>query len=213
MDKNISALSTHNSKLKLFYSPNSPYARKCRIVILEKGLQDKVELVSLMPADNPPELIVANPLGKVPTLLLDNGKSLCESPVICEYLDSLSNDNPLFPTDNTARFEVLNLAALASGIMDEAVAYVMEGRRPEEKRYQFLVERKENSIKRTISFISGNNFDKDIWNIGTINTAIALAYIDFRMPHIKWRDDNKNLAEWLDFINKKPSMVATLPTP
>lgn len=207
------ALSTYNSKLKLFYSPNSPYARKCRVVILEKGLQDKVELVSLMPSDNPPELIAANPLGTVPTLVLDNGKSLCESPVICEYLDSLSAQNPLFPADKSARFEALSLAALGDGIMAAAVSCVMEGRRPEEKRYQYWTDRKENAAKRAIAAISKLNLDKDNWNIGTINIAIALAYADLRIPNINWRDDNKELANWFDFVNKIPSMVATAPVP
>jgi glutathione S-transferase len=197
--------------VKLFFSPNSPYARKCRVVILEKGLQDKVELVSVMPSDNPPELVAANPLGTVPTLVIDNGKSLCESPVICEYLDSLSDKNPLFPTDKSERFDALALAALADGIMDAAVACVMEGRRPEEKRYQVWVERKENAVKRTIAKISEFNLDTKIWHIGAINTAIALSYVDFRLPHLNWRDNNKNLSNWLDFNNKKQSMLATAP--
>lgn len=199
--------------MKLFYSTNSPFARKCRVVILEKGLQDKVELIMANPSDNPPELVAANPLGTVPTLLLDNGKSLCESPVICEYLDSLSPQNPLFPSDKSARFEALALAALGDGIMDASVACVMEGRRPEEKRYQYWTERKENAAKRTIAAIARLNLDKNSWNIGTINTAIALAYADLRIPHINWRDDNKELTQWFDFVNKKPSMVATAPIP
>jgi glutathione S-transferase len=199
--------------MKLFYSTNSPYARKCRVVIIEKGLQDKVEMVLANPSDNPPELIAANPLCTVPALVLDNGKSLCESPVICEYLDSLSPQNPLFPTDKTERFEALALAALGDGIMDAAVACVMEGRRPEEKRYKYWTDRKENAAKRTIDAISKFNLVNDNWNIGTINAAVALAYADLRIPHINWRDGNKELAKWLDFINKKPSMVETAPIP
>ena len=180
-------------------------------MILEKGLQDRVELISVMPSDNPPELVSANPLGSVPTLVMDNGKSLCESPVICEYLDSLSDKNPLFPTDKSERFGALALAALADGIMDAAVACVMEGRRPEEKRYQAWVDRKENAIKRSILAISELNLNENSWNIGTINTAIALSYVGFRMPHIEWQNDHKNLYNWLDFVSKKPSMLATAP--
>lgn len=210
MDKHNSELSMQNSKLTLFYSPNSPYSRKCRVVILEKGLQDKVELISVMPSDNPPELIAANQLGTVPALVMDNGKSLCESPVICEYLDSFTDKNPLFPADKTARFAALSLAALADGIMDAAVACVMERRRPEEKQYMAWVERKENAIKRTIAAISEHNLESS-WNIGTINTAIALSYVCFRSPHIEWQNNHKSLANWLDSINKKPCMVATAP--
>lgn len=191
--------------MKLFFSPNSPFARKCRVVILEKGLQDAVEMISVMPADNPPELIAANPLGSVPTLVMENGEALCESPVICQYLDSLSKNNPL----RTMDIHALGIAALADGIMDAAVAIVMENRRPEEKRYEFVVQRKETAIMRSIAKISELNLDS--WNIGVINVAIALAYVSFRLPQLAWRDEHKNLASLLDFINEKPSMVATAP--
>ncbi len=169
-------------------------------------------MISVMPSNNPLELIEANPLGTVPTLVMDNGKSLCESPVICEYLDSLSIKNPLFPIEKTERFEVLALAALADGIMDAAVACVMEGRRPEEKHYPEWVERKENSIKRTIAVASKLDHDVNNWNIGIINIAIALAYVSFRLPHIEWQNNHKNLSNWFNFINKKPSMLATAPS-
>lgn len=204
----------YNTTMKLFYSPNSPYARKCRVVILEKGLQDKIEMVSLLPSDNPPELVAVNPLGTVPALLLDNGKALCESPVICEYLDSLSAQNPLFPSENNARFEALALAALADGIMDAAVACVMEGRRPEEKRYTAWVERKEKAIMRTIAELAKYNFNENLTsNIGTINSAVALAYVDFRLPQLAWRSSYPALANWLENISKKQSFLATAPAP
>ncbi len=198
--------------MKLFYSPNSPYARKCRIVILEKELEDRVELISLMPSDNPPELIAANPLGTVPALVIDNGSSFCESPIICEYLDSLSIKNPLFPVKKDERFKILSLAALADGIMDASVACVMEGRRPEDKRYDVWVKRKEKAIVRTIDAVASQNIDENTtFNIGTINMAIALSYVDFRLPHLDWRKEYKNLSNWLEYMNKKPSMIATAP--
>lgn len=197
--------------MKIFYSPNSPFARKCRVVILEKNLQDMVELVSVMPAENPPALLAANSLGTVPTLVLDNGTSLCESPVICEYLDSLSPKNPLFPTHLPKKFAVLGLAALADGIMDAAVSIVIEGRRPAEKQYQPWVERKEKAILRTISAIAELNLSTEVLNIGTINTAIALEYVSFRLPHINWREINEELAKWLDFSGKTQSIASTRP--
>jgi glutathione S-transferase len=197
--------------MKLFYSPNSPYARKCRVVILEKGLQDLVEMISVLPAENPAELLASNPLGTVPTLVLDNGNALCESPVICEYLDSLSGKNPLFPTSSTEKFAALGLSALADGIMDAAVSIVMEGRRPEEKQYAPWVERKEKAILRTISAIANLNTSAEILNIGTINMAIALEYVSFRLSHLKWREENAKLANWLDLIGKNQSLTSTRP--
>lgn len=197
--------------MQLFYSPNSPYARKCRVIILEKGL-DKIEMRSLMPSDNPPELVAANPLGTVPTLVLDSGEALCESPVICEYLDSLSDKNPFFPSDKNARFAALSLAALADGIMDAAVTCVMEGRRPEEKRYQQWVERKENAVKRTIAAIAKLGLNENSpWNIGTLNTAIALEYVSFRLPHIGWEKEHAELTNWLKTVVPKLAMLTTKP--
>ncbi len=198
--------------MKLFYNRNSPFARKCRVVLFEKGLQDKVELVESMPPHDSPALIAANPLAKIPALVLDDGNSFSESPVICEYIDSLSAQNQLFPTDKTERFEALELAALGSGIMDAAVACILESRRPEDKRWPEWVERKENAIRRTIKLVADSGIDeKTPFDIGTINLAVALAYVCFRLPHIKWREEHTKLAEWLDFVNKRPSMLATAP--
>lgn len=214
----IDAAKLHTQKSKLFYSPNSPYARKCRVVVAEKGLADAVQMVSLMPSDNPPELVASNPLGTVPALLLADGSALCgittlcESPVICEYLDSLTPQNPLFPTSSKERFAALALAALADGIMDAAVAIVMEGRRPEEKRYDYIVQRKEKSILRTIGKISELDLAAYGWNIGTINTAIALEYVDFRLPQLKWQGEYPQLAAWLAVVSAKPAMVKTRPS-
>lgn len=196
--------------MKLFYNTNSPYSRKCRIVILEKGLQDKVELVESLPPHLSEALLAANPLARIPALVMDDGRLLCESPVICEYLDGVSVQNSLFPADKEARIEALCLAALGSGIMDSAVACVMEGRRPEEKRYAEWVERKENAIRRTITVLAAENLG-DEFHIGALSVAVALAYIDFRLPHIDWRNEHKKLAAWLKTTEKRASMLATAP--
>lgn len=196
--------------MKLFFSPNSPYARKCRVVILEKGLEG-IELVSLMPSDNPPELWAVNPLGTVPALVTRDGLHLCESPVICEYLDGLpSGAARLLPEQD--RVCILALAALADGIMDAAVTCVMEGRRPQERQWQAMVERKQNAILRAIDKISKVKFDLSApLTLGTLNTAIALLYVDFRLPHLPWRSEHPALAAWVDAINRRPSFTATLP--
>ncbi len=200
--------------MKLFYSPNSPYARKCRVAIIEKAVEHRVELVSVMPSDNPPELLEVNPLGTVPALLLSSGRTLCESPVICEYMDNIAGRNILFPNGKNERFEALSLAALADGVMDAAVACVMEGRRPEEKRYPAWIERKEKAIMRTISELAKYDFnEKSTFHIGGINCAVALSYVKFRLPHLDWEKEHESLASWLEFINKRHSMLETAPVP
>lgn len=195
--------------MKLFYSTNSPYARKCRVVMYEKKLESRVELVNVNPLENPQELWAVNPLGTVPALVTDQGLHLCESPAICEYLDSLSPENPLFPAPEY-RVCVLAIAALADGIMDAAVACVMEGRRPEDKRYPAWVQRKEAAIRRAIEKCAGINWELSP-SIGTIGLAVALAYVDFRLPQLNWRAEHTKLAEWLDEFSKRPAMTVTKP--
>lgn len=198
--------------MKLFYSVNSPYARKCRVAVIEKGLEKHVEFVLVNPLENPPQLLAVNPLATVPTLVLSKDSTvLCESPVICEYIDSLSPEQPLIPADPAKRFPVLGLAALADGIMDAAVACVLEGRKPEDKRSPEWIIRKETAIKRTIAAIADLPFSKGMLDIGYINTAVALAYVHFRLPHIRWHDDHMALAVWFEDFALRSSMQATAP--
>lgn len=196
--------------MKLFYSTNSPYARKCRVVTLEKKLEKRVEFINVNPLENPPELLVVNPLGTVPALVTDQGLHLCESPAICEYLDSLSKENPLYPPKEN-RECVLAFAALADGIMDAAVACVMESRRPMEKQYPMWVERKEAAIRRAIAKFAAVPLENSPLSIGIINLAIALEYVNFRLPHIEWQKDHQKLCNWLNSFSKRLSIQITKP--
>lgn len=195
--------------MKLFYSQNSPYARKCRVVAIEKKLEKRVEFANVNPLENPPELWAVNPLGTVPALVTDDGLHLCDSTAICEYLDSLSPENPLMPAPEY-RICVLAVAVMADGIMDAAVACVLEGRRPKEKHYAEWVARKEAAIRRTIEKCAGIDWDMKP-TLGTIGLGVALAYVSFRLPHLDWRGAHPKLAAWLDEFSKRPSMQATKP--
>jgi glutathione S-transferase len=198
--------------MKLFYSVNSPYARKCRVVALEKGLKDKIEFVQVDPWANPPELLAVNPLCRIPTLLTKSGMALCESPVICEYLDSLSPEPKLFPAHMAEKVSVLGLTALADGIMDDAVGWVIETmKRPADKQWPVWIKRKEDSILRTITLIAPHASSKDPLSMGTLALAVALAYAHFRLPHLDWRQKYSKLAEWLDNFEQRPSMANTRP--
>lgn len=198
--------------MKLYFAPFSPYARKCRVVVMEKKLDKVVEMIHAPPLENPPELLAVNPLATVPALVTDKGMALCESPVICEYLDSLSADPRLIPSDPAHRYDALALAALADGIMDAAVACVVESRKPEHQRSPEWVDRKENAIKRTIAQIAGRSFAAAApLDIGIINIVVALNYVSFRLPHIPWRSEHPALAKWYDAMSRRPSFAATAP--
>ena len=119
--------------MKLRYSPTSPYVRKVAVTIHELGLDDKVERVMTAPWDAATDLGRTNPLGKVPALIADDGTVLYDSPVICEYLDSLVGSR-LVPPGGPDRWTALRRQALADGLIDAAVSCVLEGRRPAERR-------------------------------------------------------------------------------
>ncbi len=125
--------------MKLFVTPNSPYARKVRVVLIEKRIECELVEVDLSSPDSP--VLLHNPLGKVPTLLLDDGSALYDSPVITEYLDKKTPVMHLIPA--ARRIEVRRWEALADGLCDAAVAVVIEGRREEGTRDQQLVQRQQ----------------------------------------------------------------------
>lgn len=196
--------------MKLFYSINSPYARKCRAVIFEKRLQDRVALIQVNPMENPPELLAVNPLGTVPALITDQGLHLCDSTVICEYLDALSDDTPLYPPQKS-RECVLAIAAMADGMIDAAVACVLEGRRPKEFQYIAWRERKEAAIMRAIAKFAQADLSAAPLSIGTISLAVGLSYVSFRLLHVSWRERHPTLAVWLDNFSMRASMQQTKP--
>lgn len=196
--------------MKLFFSTNSPFARKCRVVALEKGLEKKIEFINVNPLENPPELLAINPLGTVPAFVTDDGLHLCDSSIICEYLDSLSPTPLLFPNDGS-RICILAIAAMANGIMEAAVACVVEGRRAPDKQSPEWRARKEAAVMRAIDKFSKVPMEHSPLSIGTINLAIALAYVNFRLPHLDWRSKYPALVSWLEAFEARPSMMVTRP--
>jgi len=198
--------------MKLFFSPNSPYSRKCRVIIAEKNLQG-IEQFVVNAMDNPPELLAVNPLGTVPAFATDDGLHLCDSSVIAEYLDNLPSDAPkLFNDDAGAHLCIMALAMMAEGITNAAVSCVLECRRPPQNQYPVWIVRKENAIMRTIDKIGAANLNFAMpLTIGTLNLAIALLYVDFRLPHLDWRSKHTALAAWADTMAKRPSFAVTAP--
>jgi glutathione S-transferase len=195
--------------MKLFGSVNSPYARKCRVVLREKALRCEEIMVNSL--ENPPELLAVNPLGKVPALLTDDGVALCDSSIITEYLDSVSTASRLIP-EGAARFEVLALAALADGVMDLAVEWVIQTRRATAEQWPDWIARRKEAILRTLAVIAVNPLlTHRTVTLAHINVACALAYLDFRHPTLAWRADFPTLVNFLESFAERPSMRATQP--
>ena len=197
--------------MQLIYARPSPFSRKARVVIIEKGLAGRVEDIVASPMEDPATLLDANPLGKVPALRLDDGRCLYDSWVICEYLDSLVPTPRLIP-DGAARFDLLRRCALADGVLDAAVTARMELLRPEDIRWAPWTDRQRRAIGRGLGAMA-----QDVAALGPTVTlahvefAVALGYLDFRFADIAWRDAHPALAAWFAEFNQRPSMQATAP--
>jgi glutathione S-transferase len=199
--------------MKLLYSTTSPYARKARIVAAEKGLADRIELVLASPWPDPAAVVGANPLGKIPVLVLDDGTPLYDSPVICEYLDTLSAAHPLIPREGPARFAVLRRQALADGILDAAVAIVLERRRPAAEQSVQSQQRAADAIRRSVAALPAELQPPDRpFDLGQIAIAVALGYLEFRLGDLDLGAAERATGDWWRVVSARPSLVATRPT-
>jgi glutathione S-transferase len=196
--------------MKLRLSSTSPFARKCLIVAMEAGIESGIEQVTTAPWAAESDLPADNPLGKVPVLITDGGESIYDSPVICEYLDSLHGGRKLIPVAGGERWRHLRLEALADGITDAAVMVRIEtAMRPEGLRWPHWVERQTNAVIRGLDALERDCADwGDDFLIGQIAALCAVGYVEFRKI-TDWRVGRPALAAWMDRMAARGSVVAT----
>ncbi len=199
--------------MKLHWSPRSPFVRKVMIVAHERGLVDRIVCVRTVAAMTKPhaELMQDNPLSKIPTLLLDDGSALYDSPVICEYLDGLGDAPKLFPAEPAARFEALRRQALGDGFLDMLVALRNERERahPSQTHMASTAVRKAavlQSLEREAGALGAAPF-----GIGHIAIGCALCYLDFRFAAEDWRKGHPRIARWHATFAQRRSVQATEP--
>ena len=193
-------------------SPPSPFGRKCKLAIAILGLGDKIEMVKADTMDPQDSLRQQNPLGKIPILITDDGLELYDSPVICEYLDSIAGGGKIFP-NGEARWGALRLQALGDGMMDAGLLQVYEARyRPEDIHHQPWLDMQAEKVERGLTWLEANTPETgDTPTIGDITLACALGYLDFRFDRL-WRKDRPKLVAWLDaFAEKVPAFAETTP--
>ncbi len=204
------------AKMKLYYSPSSPYARKVRIVSIEAKLDKKIELVNvvLTPVASNADVDKHNPVGKVPALSI-KGMDLFDSPVICEYLDTQHKGRKLFPRRGRDRWMALRLQAMGDGLLDAALLARYESfLRPEDKRWPDWVKGQMKKIDGVLDQLEAEaKVLKGKPTIGTITVGCALGYLDFRFASTDWRTKRPKLAKWYSVFAKLPSMKATAPPP
>jgi glutathione S-transferase len=199
--------------MKLFYSPTSPYARKCRALAIEKGLDSRIEIVTASPMTDPPELHAANPLGKVPALVLPDGRCIVDSPVICAFIDGLTDIPRLIPHGVDDRVDCLTREALADGICDAAFSIVMERKRAEAQRSPEWLNRWTSAIRRSVAHFNASVPARRSPDLGDIALACALGYVDFRLGDLAWDAEAPALRAWLTATLARHSLVETAPPP
>ncbi len=199
--------------MQLCYSPTSPYARKVLVAARESGLDSRMELIQVNPWDANSGIAQKNPLAKVPLLILDDGTHLFDSPVICEYLNSLLADPRLIPANGPERWDVLRLQALADGMMDAALLIFLEHSRREEGErsawwLNLQLETLRTAVRALEALVPVFSASPDI---GQIATGCALGYLDFRITELDWRSGAPLLSHWFQRFSSRPSMQATAP--
>jgi len=196
--------------MKILFSPNSPYVRKCLVAAHELGLVDRVQLLpsNAHPVQRDQQIIPHNPLGKVPTFFADDGRVLYDSRVICEYLNDLAHGS-LFPA-GPQRWEALTLQSLGDGILDAALlARYEDVARPEPLRWPEWragqLDKAETSLAHLGARVQSLQGRVDI---GTIAVGCALWYLDLRFADFAWRERHAAVADWYAAYGGRPSMQA-----
>ena len=204
------------AKMKLYYSPGSPFARKVRIVALETRLDKKIEMVNvaLSPVAPNADVDKHNPVGKIPVLSV-KGIDLFDSPVICEYLDNQHKGRKLLPRKGRERWVALRQQAMADGLMDAAILARYEGAlRPDDKRWGDWSQGQMKKINGVLDQLEAETKAlKGKPTLGSISVACALGYLDFRFAANDWRSKHPKLAKWFNSFSKTPSVKATVPPP
>jgi glutathione S-transferase len=196
--------------MKLAHSAASPYVRKVNACAIKRGIDKQVERLKIGTTD--PALLQYNPLSKVPTLIADDGTCLYDSPVICEYLDSVGSAPKLFPPPGPARWKALQQQALGDGILDATQPRRRELTLPQDDGRKSYIALQQGKVKQALDTLE-KDADKlgDLTTIGEITIGCALGYLDFRYANEPWRPGHPKLAAWYERVVKMPPLAETMP--
>jgi len=196
--------------MKLAYSPASPYVRKVTACAIKRGLNDKIERLKIGTTD--PELLKYNALSKVPTLITDDGACLFDSPVICEYLDSIGSAPKLFPAPGPARWKALTQEALGDGILDATQPRRRELTLPADDGRKAYIALQQGKVKQALDVLEKDAGSLgDLTTIGEITIGCALGYLDFRYANEPWRPGHPKLEAWYAKVVMMPPLAETMP--
>ena len=203
--------------MKLIGSTASPYVRKVRVVMAEKKLDYRFQEENVWSEET--AISTANPLGKVPCLVMEGGEAVSDSRVIVEYLDTLSPVGKLIPGTGRERAEVKTWEALADGVLDAGVLARLEATwagRQDGERSQAWMARQLGKVRAGLQAMSQGLGDKPYCSgihlsLSDIAVGCALGWLEFRFPEIAWRSEYPNLGKLLDKLMQRPSFADTKP--
>ncbi len=200
--------------MKLIGTHPSPFTRKVRIVLAEKRIECDFVIESPWGADT--RVPSHNPLGKIPVLVLDDGATLFDSRVIVEFLDNVSPMGRLIPQGNRGRIEVRRWEALADGVLDAGVLVRAENRREDGLISQDWIERQTGKMRAGVAQMERELGEKpfctgNVFKLADIAVGACLGWLDFRFPHLDWRDNHPNLLRLWRKLAERPSFLDTMP--
>jgi glutathione S-transferase len=205
--------------MKLYYTSTSPFVRKVLVAAHELGLADGIDTITLRPTPTKasPELSTINPLSKIPAMVTDDGTTLYDSRVICEYLDTLHTGRKLVPESGPRRFQILRTQALADGVLDAAILVFYErSQRPADLHWDPWLDGQAEKARQGIDALardvralakeSGDGVD-----LAQIAVACTLGWLDLRKPLGEIRRGREELFGWYERFSARPSMKRTEP--
>jgi glutathione S-transferase len=204
--------------MKLYYAPQSPFARKVRMAAIELGLAEGLELEYAEVVPGRPNRSFAqsrNPLRKIPALITDTGETLYDSTVICEYLDALAGGGVLIPREASRRWRVLTNHALAQGMCESIILIRYETwLRPEALRWSVWADDQWDKIHAGLGWFEANDEElSDPVDLAHLALGSLLGYIDFRWPEDGWRHRFPKVSSWFARLEQRPSFAQTRPEP
>ena len=199
--------------MKLYITPGSPYARMARVVVIEKGMESRVEVIQAKTraADSPYYKI--NPSGRVPYLVRADGVGMEESAVICAWLDHLDGKPVFDPPSGDQAWEARRLDALARSLVDGLSVWGREITRPKDEQSPGIIEHEKARGRRMAGAWEkeiGHPLMQGALNMIQLTLACALG-LEARNPGLDWRTGHPKLCEWYDRIAARPSLAATVP--
>ncbi len=200
--------------MKLIIAKPSPYARKARVALIEKAIDFETVV------ENPwlPDTNIANsnPLGKIPALVLDDGRVIHDSKVIVEYIETLNAPPPLIPSSPELRIAHKQIEVIADGISDAVVLIRLEGTRPASMQSADWIARQRRKIEQGVAELSRLLNDRQWFTdagfaLGDLTTGCTLGFLDFRFPEFNWRPQAPNLERLFRRLSDRPSFAQTMP--